>query len=242
MITKETILAAIDRTARSNGGRALGRDAFQRETGIRESDWLGRYWTKWSDVLVEAGYEANSMTVRLEDELVLDALIGAIRELGKFPTYAELKLRRRTDPTFPSHGTIAARGTKAELAGQIARLLDLRQDNDPQVREALALVQTKGPNEPERPTEEELDGAVYMLQVGKHYKIGRTNAFGRRERELAIQMPERASTVHVISTDDPVGIEAYWHRRFADRRVRRDAEWFLLKPADVSAFRRRKFQ
>jgi hypothetical protein len=83
---------------------------------------------------------------------------------------------------------------------------------------------------------------VYLLHLGKHYKIGRSNAFGRRERELAIQMPERATTVHVISTDDPVGIEAYWHKRFADKRVRPDAGWFALDGPDVAAFKRRGFQ
>jgi hypothetical protein len=35
---------------------------------------------------------------------------------------------------------------------------------------------------------------------------------------LAIQLPERAEQIHAIKTDDPVGIERYWHQRFADRR------------------------
>jgi len=80
---------------------------------------------------------------------------------------------------------------------------------------------------------------VYLLKVGKYYKIGRSNAPGRREYELAIQLPERGVTVHTIKTDDPVGIERYWHERFAERR--KNGEWFELRREDVSAFRRRKF-
>ena len=82
-------------------------------------------------------------------------------------------------------------------------------------------------------------GFVYMMKAGRFFKIGRTNALGRRERELVIQLPEAAKVIHSIKTDDPAGIEEYWHRRFQDRR--RNGEWFELTPQDLAAFRRRKF-
>jgi len=82
-------------------------------------------------------------------------------------------------------------------------------------------------------------GFVYLMKSGKYYKIGRSNDADRRAYELRIILPEKLEVIHKIKTDDPVGIEEYWHKRFKDKR--KNGEWFELTKQDIEIFRRRKF-
>lgn len=80
-----------------------------------------------------------------------------------------------------------------------------------------------------------------MMRSGRRYKIGHTNSPTRRHREVRLDLPDPTNLVHSIETDDPTGIEAYWHRRFEAKRIR-DTEFFTLDATDVAAFKRRKSQ
>jgi len=42
----------------------------------------------------------------------------------------------------------------------------------------------------------------------------------RRLSELATGSPVDLEVVHEIKTDDPLGVEAYWHRRFSESRIK----------------------
>jgi hypothetical protein len=241
VVDKEQILSEIRRITEQGGGKAPGRERFAADTGIRESDWLGRYWARWSDAVAEAGFEPNTMQSRTDDEEAIRLLAIETRRLGHLPTYVELKMRRRSDPSLPSTSVYERLGPKATLAGRVAAYCESRPDFGDVLAIVAPLLEGGEEETEEKPGTDEPGelGYVYLLKSGRHYKIGRTNSAGRREYELAIQLPEKAEKIHVISTDDPIGIESYWHRRFADRR--KNGEWFELTAADVSAFKRRKF-
>lgn len=81
-------------------------------------------------------------------------------------------------------------------------------------------------------------GYVYLMRSGKFHKIGRSKSPEKRGYEVGLKVPDDIKTVHVIKTDDPAGVEAYWHNRFKDKHKR--GEFFELSPQDVRAFKRWK--
>lgn len=100
-MNKQHILDEIKRTAVANGGTPLGKQKFYRDIGIKEADWHGKYWARWGDALREAGFRPNEMQTAYADNLLIERLIDLIREVGRFPVIGELKLKARTDRTFP---------------------------------------------------------------------------------------------------------------------------------------------
>lgn len=208
------------------------RQEFAKPIGL-ESIGLGG-----GDALIEAGYKPNKLQGSYEDEWVIEKLIPIIRELRRYPVMGELRLKAKQDKSFPSHSVFNRVGKKAELARKILDYCEGKNGFDDiiEICKPIALV-----TQPESNLSEEHpdSGYVYLVKSGRYYKIGRTAALGRREYELAIQLPDKVTTVHTIKTDDMVGIEAYWHKRF--QRRRKNGEWFELTGEDVKAFKRRKF-
>src|SRR5262249_43520232 len=149
----------------------------------------------------------------------------------------------RLERGFPSATVFDRFGRKCGLAVAVMKHVEGREAYEDIVAMCQSVLEAAAPDDEgdggRGDLTDETFGDVYLLKSGRYYKLGRSNAFGRREREIALQLPEKATTVHVIRTDDPVGIEAYWHNRFDARR--KNGEWFDLTSEDVKAFKRRKF-
>jgi len=95
---RDLILSKIRRLAASSDGRPPGQRLFARENGIAEHQWLGKYWTRWSEAIIEAGCKPNMRTERLDSERMLSGVISACRHFGRVPTYAELEIWRKSEP------------------------------------------------------------------------------------------------------------------------------------------------
>ena len=233
---KQQILNEIRRLANENGGRAPGKGQFHNETQFSESDWYGKIWLRWNDAVEEAGLEPNKKQEKLPSDTVLRKYAEVCLHYGKIPTSAELRFYARHTADFLSHNTFTKHfGNKADLI-QALKSWAIEQDDN----SLLSLIPKEAEVSPPAAAERIQEGWVYLLQSGSHFKVGRSDELEKRIKQISISLPEKVELVHAIKTDDPPGIETYWHRRFADRRA--NGEWFALSSADVRAFKRRKFQ
>lgn len=241
---RSRVLSEIKRMA-AGSRKAPGKLAFARHTGTAEHEWSGVLWSRWSDAVAEAGLEPNALQARFKTNDVLSQVIRACRHYGHVPTVAEMKLYRRDNPNFPSKGAVASH---FESRAGLLTALDRHADQKEEFRDVAGMVAAATLAEPgaqfaptgQDAAERIAEGHVYLLKSGHHYKVGRSDELERRVKEVRLALPEAVTLVHAIRTDDPPGIEAYWHRRFADRRA--NGEWFKLSAPDVAAFKRRKYQ
>jgi hypothetical protein len=121
---------ALRRTAAANESVPLGvHHRFFAETGIKESDWRGKFWVRWSDAVKEAGFQPNELTAARTSEDLLNHLAALVQELGRFPVMAEVRIKARSDPKFPSDKTFRRLGGKRALAARLEKFCRDRGEN-----------------------------------------------------------------------------------------------------------------
>lgn len=240
-ITKEDIIEKIKSTAEQNNNIPLGAQSFANKTGIKKYHW-SKYWSKFSDAQKEAGFVPNKKHIAYPEELILKEFILLIRKLNKFPTYSEVGIEVRDNQDKPSQFAMYRLGTNNEIADKILKYCKDIPDCCDVIdicREYIANQQQK---QSIKISSEEIKskniGEVYLFKSGKYYKIGKTRDMVRRGTEIRIQLPEELILIHSIKTDDVSGIESYWHKRFAEKRMK--GEWFDLNANDIKAFKRWK--
>jgi hypothetical protein len=243
---KEFIISEIHRTAKN--GKALGQNRFTSETGIKEHEWRGKYWARWGDALNEAGYSQNAWNTAYEEAHILESLLRLTRKLGKYPTKHEINLAQKSDSSIPGEGAISRLCNRATLKKKLLEYCH-RHENYADLEEIISAIQIRENVEPSDVVSNENvgvnnDGYVYLVSAQDAYKIGSTRAPYRRVAEIANQSAKGAELLHTIATDDPEGIENYWHRRFDAKRIdginKQSGEWFQISKEDIKAFKRRK--
>lgn len=238
MIDKRHILAEIKRISEARGGKPPGVRVFERETGIKESDWYPDLWLRWGDALQEAGLTRNTMQEAFSSEFLVEQYARLAQRLTRLPVQGELILESKNNASFPSEKAFRRFGGRSKVLRAVIEFCRTKGGYDDvlQMCESALKGQKQDTDSPELSKLKVVTGFVYLMKSGRHYKIGRTSSLGRREWELGIKIPVPPKTLHYIETDDPVGVEAYWHKRFDGKRG--EGEWFNLTAEDVSAFKR----
>ncbi len=186
--------------------------------------------------MAEAGLNAQLFTSKKDLYLHFPLLAELVKIRQRFPTEKEFDIFRNANREMPTINTFRLQfGTIASLR-EAFRSWAIENPSYNDVANLIPATLTKPAAVQSKPKE----GWVYLLKSGEHYKIGCGEELEKRVKQIKTNLPDTSTLIHAIRTDDPFGIENYWHRRFDEKRA--NGEWFKLISADVAAFRKRKFQ
>ena len=211
---------------------------FKSEMGISHSDWCGKHWARWGDALNEAGFDPNEFNTAYDGEKNFSKSSLNWHAGGHLPVKAELTMKMRGGSGFPYPTVFRRLGGKAEIVRRLHEYCVLH----PEYNNVAQMCNDYAP--PRRSVPEETSdrdaqiGFVYLMKSGSFYKIGHSDAPGRRQYDLAIQLPEKVDLIHKIPTGAPEAAERFWHERFKTKR--KGGEWFALNAMDVKTFKRCK--
>lgn len=216
-------------------GKVLGERVFAKKTGLPVWHWR-KYWPTWSAFQADVGFEPNSRKLRIPDEYLLRRLAELTLKLDKLPLKRDLAEERRRDGSIPDHQTFGRMGRH----NQRLQKLEAFCQSKPEFARVVELIRLdRGQRMGLQPDPERYQGIVWLTRQGNFHHLGHERATGQRLRRLAT-LTSLAPGTHIIQTDDPVGVEQYWRKRFRQKHVGRKT--YKLEFKDVWAFRRRTYQ
>jgi hypothetical protein len=235
-VTKEQLMSAY-RLLKTQLGKSPSFIEFSNETKIHRRHLERVFGSQaYSKLVAECGDVPNNFSQQKSS--IVDILTqwgNLVRTLNKLPAIADWN---KAGCVPSAEGISKSHDVKWK---ELSSVFVAQFGSEPGWQDVIALVSSSRSMEViTRPFSEDVKiGTVYLMKFGKHYKIGSTHSVGRREYEVALQLPEKVRLIHAIETDDPLGIEKYWHKRFESKRA--NGEWFNLTGEDITAFKRRKF-
>lgn len=244
-MNRDQILAEIKRVAEANSSVVVGERVFFAQTRLNRRVLRRAGFPNYGAAVEAAGYRRNQLKQAYSDDQLFAPLAQLAREVGHCPTTGERAVARYKAPTFPGEAAVSRRARQEPLAQQLLRWCR----DEPAFQDVARMLESTVPLQDGNSTLETrgrkiVTGYVYLMRYGAHgkdFKIGHTENVQRRQSQIDMVSPRDVRVVHSIETDDPEGIEKYWHERFSERRVK-TKEVFHLTPDDVAAFRRRQYQ
>lgn len=115
MPNREDVFQELHWLAMANGGRPLGVDKFEPETGMTCRDWqVAVKGARWNDVLREGGCPTKTFGAnRISAETLLEKYAQVALRLQRLPTVDELRITDARAAEFPDASTFPGRSMRS---------------------------------------------------------------------------------------------------------------------------------